>query len=355
MKKAVGRMLSLKDREWAVFRFDEIFTSIQRGKRFRTADHITGLEPYVSSTSTNNGINAFISNDKRARTFRDCLTVANSGSIGSTFYHRYGFIASDHVTQLKSPHFGKYIYLFLSPVIARLSEKYSFNREISDKRIKKERLLLPVDKLKAPDWQFMQSYVREREQSQLEEYIDYAKKVLTDIGYVEEVLLLKEKEWKPFMLSDIFDIRVGKRLTRADMRIGSRPFIGATDANNGITGFVSNNNISLDSNVLGVNYNGSVVDTFYHPYECIFSDDVKRFFLKITAPNRYLYLFLKTAIVQQKVKYAYGYKFNEKRMKKQLLLLPVKFGTNEPDWAYMEQYAKVITKQQLMAYLNQKV
>lgn len=54
------------------------------------------------------------------------------------------------------------------------------------------------------------------------------------------------------------------------------PFIGAADSNNGITNFASNTNKLLDKNVLGVNYNGSVVENFYHPYECIFSDDVKR-------------------------------------------------------------------------------
>ena len=57
---------------------------------------------------------------------------------------------------------------------------------------------------------------------------------------------------------------------------GERPFIGATEFNNGITTFVSNTNKSFDSNVLGVNYNVSVVKSFYHEYECIFSDDVKR-------------------------------------------------------------------------------
>ena len=78
------------------------------------------------------------------------------------------------------------------------------------------------------------------------------------------------------------------------MKHGSRPFIGATDSNNGITAWVENTNESLDSAVLGVNYNGSVVETFYHPYECIFSDDVKRLHLKsdVTA-SAYLMLFLK--------------------------------------------------------------
>ena len=70
------------------------------------------------------------------------------------------------------------------------------------------------------------------------------------------------------------------------------------DAN---TNYVSNTNNSQDKNVLGVNYNGNgMVISFYHPYECIFSDDVKRFHLKEIADNMYVYLFMKAVILQQK-------------------------------------------------------
>jgi hypothetical protein len=154
---------------------------------------------------------------------------------------------------------------------------------------------------------------------------------------------LQDREWSAFPLSELFIIRSGKRLTRSDMDSGKRPFIGATESNNGITSYVSNSNISLDFNILGVNYNGSVVETFYHPYECIFSDDVKRFRLKNERGCRLLYLFLKTAIIQQKSKYAYGYKFNEKRMNKQSILLPVVDSNAlnvEPDWDFMEEYIR---------------
>ena len=91
---------------------------------------------------------------------------------------------------------------------------------------------------------------------------------------------LNAKEWQSFLISDIFDILPGKRLVAADTTAGDRPFIGALDNNNGVARFVSDTNESLDKNVLGVNYNGNgMVIGFYHPYECIFSDDVKRFHL----------------------------------------------------------------------------
>ncbi|MBR6422444.1 N-6 DNA methylase [bacterium] len=164
---------------------------------------------------------------------------------------------------------------------------------------------------------------------------------------------LEYKEWKGFRLTDIFEIKAGKRLTVANMTSGDRPFIGASDSNNGITNFVSNKNNSIDKNVLGVNYNGSVVENFYHPYECIFSDDVKRFHLKKWQNNKFSLLFMKTIILQQRSKFLYAYKFNEKRMKAQTIMLPTDSNGN-PDYAYMENYIKNLMAQKYTEYLNFK-
>lgn len=131
------------------------------------------------------------------------------------------------------------------------------------------------------------------------------------------------------------------------------PFIGASDSNNGITEFIANQNPSLDSKVLGVNYNGSVVENFYHPYESLFSDDVKRLKIKGNNADKYAYLFLKTAILQQKSKYQYGYKFNATRMAKQKILLPVN-QNNQPDWVLMAKIMQGIELKQIMRYLNCK-
>ena len=101
---------------------------------------------------------------------------------------------------------------------------------------------------------------------------------------------LDEIEWKEFWIEDILRVSSGVRLTKENQSSGKRPFVGATEYNNGITSFVDNSNASLDSNVLGVNYNGSVVENFYHSYECIFSDDVKRLsWLDDSVQNQYTY------------------------------------------------------------------
>ena len=46
------------------------------------------------------------------------------------------------------------------------------------------------------------------------------------------MLDLQDREWKEFRICDIFIINAGKRLTKADMISGDKPFVGATDSNN---------------------------------------------------------------------------------------------------------------------------
>ena len=162
---------------------------------------------------------------------------------------------------------------------------------------------------------------------------------------------LESVKWKAFYINEIFSISAGKRLTKADMDSGQIPFIGATDSNNGITNWIATPNSSFDKNVLGVNYNGSVVENFYHPYCCVFSDDVKRLHLKKYTDNKYILLFFKTVILQQKVKYTYGYKFNGQRMERQKILLPIN-ERGDPDYEFMRQYGEQIMLKKYQQYLN---
>ena len=154
-----------------MFLLRDIFPFISRGKRLKTADHISGSTPYVSSSAINNGVDDFIGNTEHIRTFSDCLTIANSGSVGTPFYHNYLFIASDHVTALKNPKINIYSYLFVASVLRKFQKKYNFNREINDVRIKKESIPLPTDKNGNPDWNYMEQYTKRILLSMKEQYL----------------------------------------------------------------------------------------------------------------------------------------------------------------------------------------
>lgn len=346
-------MKQLKELNWKAFDIHDVFPDVKRGKRLKTDDHIVGNMPYVSSSAVNNGVDNFIGNKDGIRIFNDCITLANSGSVGTAFYHPYSFVASDHVTKLKNAKFTKYIYLFIATIANRLSEKYSFNREINDKRLGREKIMLPVDDNDQPDYAFMEAYMKEVEKRLLSQYKSY----LTQVHSSERNGGgdFKVTHWKAYSLNEICDIKPGVRLVSRQMTEGKRPFIGAADSNNGVTNFVSNTNASLDNNVLGVNYNGNgVAIGFYHPYEAIFTDDVKRIKFKEHVGNKYVYLFLKAAIMKQKSKYQYGYKFSGERMNRQKIILPV--TANEvPDFQYMERYMRHQETKLMQRYVNKRL
>ena len=154
------KIISLNKKEWEEFFLTDIFPMIQRGKRLTKSNQINGTNPYISSTAFNNGVDNYISNDKKVRKFSNCLTIANSGSVGASFFQPYEFVASDHVTHLKNNTLNKYVYLFISTMTNRLSEKYNFNREINDKRISREKIMLPINNKNKPDYKYMEQYIK---------------------------------------------------------------------------------------------------------------------------------------------------------------------------------------------------
>ena len=166
-------LIPLADKQWKSFFIVDVFDTIQRGKRLKVADHLVGEVPYVSSSALNNGVDNFVSNDKGVRKFSDCLSLANSGSVGSSFYEPFEFVASDHITHLKSKAFNKYHYLFLATMTGRLSQKYNFNREINDKRISREIILLPINDKGKPDYEYMEKYSKNLLCEKIQRYIKY--------------------------------------------------------------------------------------------------------------------------------------------------------------------------------------
>lgn len=168
----------LEDKEWKDFKIKEIFPSIQRGKRLTKANQVGGLIPYVSSTSMNNGVDNFIEYSHGMRKFGNCLSLANSGSVGACFYEPFDFIASDHVTHLKNEDLNQYVYLFASSLLNRLSSKYNFNREINDKRLSRETIILPVKEDETPDYEYMEQYVKNLMYQKYSKYLDYVNRSL---------------------------------------------------------------------------------------------------------------------------------------------------------------------------------
>jgi hypothetical protein len=170
------QLVPLHNKKWKEFFVVDIFPSIKRGKRLIKDNQIDGSIPYVSSTAMNNGVDNFIQyNALKMKKYGDCLSVANSGSVGSSFYEPFDYVASDHVTHLKNDQFNKNIYLFIAAMTNRWSQKYNFNREINDTRIAREKVLLPTNDDGDPDYEYMEKCVKTITLQKYQDYLDYTK------------------------------------------------------------------------------------------------------------------------------------------------------------------------------------
>jgi type I restriction enzyme M protein len=160
---AENSILKLNIAKWKEFDFHQVF-KFERGKRLVTLDQSDGDIAYISSTKINNGIDNYILPPDYMKVYNNAMTINNSGSVGYVFYHSYNFVCSDHCTVIsildKNILLNIYIALFLKPIIESIKPKYNFAREISDYRLTKEKISLPVDKRGNPDWKYMENYIK---------------------------------------------------------------------------------------------------------------------------------------------------------------------------------------------------
>lgn len=358
-------MMRLDDREWKPVPIIGIFDRFEPGKG-KGLNHLEQAEhgiPYIGATNRNNGVLCFVRDTDVSRKMvqeGNCIGFIKNGdgSAGYAIYKQEPFVSTSDVIYGYASWLNLYTGLFFVAAQDMIEHKYSHGYKRNAQHLKGDRVMLPVNDAGEPDYQFMEDFVYELMTAKRKQYHAYVEKRLKslglDIANIEEGYseALKSREWLSFRIDSIFNILPGKRLVAADSTPGDRPFIGALDNSNGVARFVSDENESLDKNVLGVNYNGNgMVIGFYHPYECIFSDDVKRFHLKDWEDNPYVLLFMKTAILMQKHKFGYLYKFNADRMAHTSIMLPVT-GAGEPDYDFMEQFGRKMMQLKYRQYLS---
>lgn len=342
-------MLNLNDREWKPFFIGDMFT-VKRPKARSEKDYKDGKYPFVASGNFNNGvIRCCKPHSDETLDKGNCITV--SPVDGSAFYQRSDFLgrggAGSSVLILYCDDINEYSGLFVARLIRQTCSKYNYGKMGSQDSIKREKIMLPITDDGSPDYDFMEKYIREREEKLKQKYIDFIDDNQTIGGVLPNI---KGKEWKEFFVSDICYIESGRDIYDSERVDGSIPYITSTATNNGIKYYVSNSNETLEENVISVNRNGSVGYSFYHKYKALYSNDCRKLKLK-ECRNEFVSLFITNQITQQKDKYNYGYKMGTGRLKRQMIMLPVT-ADGKPDYNFMEQYTRALIGRKYKAYLD---
>lgn len=182
----------------------------------------------------------------------------------------------------------------------------------------------------------------------------------TDIQYVT------------FEMADVFEIVDGYYNKKPPMvESGTIPFLGATQYNNGVTGFTTAENINkwdkiggmtmqdhskrkFKGGCIAITNNGSVGKAYYQQHDFTCSHDITPIYLKHHSLNRHIAMFLIPLLEKSGTSFEYANKWRPKRMRKSKIMLPIN-AQGSPNWEYMEQTAKEIETAHILQYFNSKL
>lgn len=330
-------MIKLSDREWKSFKLNDkifsLYSSINSTDFSKIKKGGDEYYPFITRTEKNNGIAHFVS--RQVKKFNKCNVLIIGLDTQTVFYQPFKFYTGQNVQifEMNNVNMNKYIALFIKPLLQKQLENLNWGGNGATLgRLRKKKVMLPVDNNGNPDYDFMEQYTKEKYFNLKLQTKEKQKHEINDWRGLNEV------EWTNFKIGDIANVNGGKDLPKYDRKTGDIPFIGSSSQNNGVTDFIDINrgNIKVAKKSIGINRNGSVGYSFYHPYYAYYSGDTR--FIKTENNNKYANLFIVNIISNQRGKYAYGYKMGTQRIKKQIVKLPTK--NNQPDYKFMEQYMK---------------
>lgn len=163
--------------------------------------------------------------------------------------------------------------------------------------------------------------------------------------------MLNSVKWEYFKLEDLFKIERGRSLPMKDQEYGDIPIVSSTEQNNGVSNKVkkSSENKLFQRNSITLAINGSVGECFHQPHDFFATGDVAVLKLKYGCTNEYINLFLVTVLRLEKQRYSYGRKWTMTRIKSTSIKLPVD-SNGDPNWNFMEDYMKKISKGNLEGF-----
>jgi hypothetical protein len=310
---------------------------------------------FVSRQMGNNGISAYVSPiDGLDPAPAGLITCALSGNgVLTTCLQESPFYTAFHVAILhpKAP-LTKQMMLFYCLCIK--ANRYRFSYERQANKTLPDLLIPTLDEI--PEW--VSSF-------------DLNQADGTEAPLSEAPLPpLVPAKWRNFRYDEIFEIRKGyynKKLIECERGPEAVPFIGATEANNGVTSYHRLEDIAaygrngelepepttekklFPANGITVANNGASVGyAFFQPQPFTGSHDVNPLYLLSREMTPEIGMFLCSVIAMDRYRWSYGRKWRPSRMPQSIIRLPVR-SDGKPDWDFMETYVRSLPFSKAMA------
>ncbi|PKD97976.1 hypothetical protein CW717_09845 [Macrococcoides caseolyticum] len=199
------------NKKWLPFELsDSRYFTLTSSTCFIDATNIKNLGeqiyPYITRTEKNNGIAKFISQQKHPINKGNVITIGLDTQ--TVFYQEYDFYTGQNIQVLNVKNLTKNIGLFLIPLIkdSLMYLNWGGNGATLG-RLKRKKIMLPVNQNNEPDYEYMDQYVKSLHKKTLKTIQIFRKNNVTNIS--------NPAYWKPVSINEIFkEIKRRKRLIK---------------------------------------------------------------------------------------------------------------------------------------------
>ena len=207
--------LVLKNKEWKEFLIGSIF-KVQNSKAYHKTDlkevNHKGIS-YVSRTNSNNGVESIVKDNSLVKNPSNSIVF---GAENATFFYQPNeYITGNKMYFVSNTELNKFSGLFIQMALNSSIKNcgFGYGKGLTGTRVKKRFVKLPSTIDGKPDYDFMELYIKSKEQGKFNDYTNYINKRIDSLKKSKKVLPLSEKEWGEYFLNEIFiEIQKRKRL-----------------------------------------------------------------------------------------------------------------------------------------------
>ena len=326
--------------EWKKFLVGDLFEAYLSKDDIQPKNFVKGKIPLVSSGKENNGIIAFVDDEKARLWEENTLTI---DMFGKVFYQESPYFAVSHGRVnilLPKISMTKGCLQFIGCAIEKVTlQKYAFNEMCTGTKVLKDNIKLPATPNGAPDWAYMESYMANLE-TKVAELL-----TLLQAAKDAEKKKVDTREWGEFRVGELFEVKISKSVDKGGLEFaedGEYDFIGRAPLNNGIQGRL--NKLKFEANQEGT-YSIAQIGMHvcqYRERKWYASQNIfvlTPFAEKSHKANKFI-----ATIITRYLDCAYGKDTyatypTAKTLPHLKIKLPVD-KTGQPDWAYMEEYMR---------------
>ena len=142
---------------WAEFEVGDLFEKVSRGTRLKKTDRTPGDKPLLTAGGYNNGVAEYIEKHDKLYTGKN-LTI---DMFGNSFVHTYPFYADDNILIFETKKYTENQLLFIKTALTHLKTQYGFQKQYRLNSVETTRVTLPVDQTGQPDWNYMESFMKQ--------------------------------------------------------------------------------------------------------------------------------------------------------------------------------------------------